>query len=51
MNPSSPKFSSIVPKCLKSDDPEAEIFLRNHDLVEAFMFEIEDAEEVIFFKI
>ena len=33
MNPSNPKFSSIVPKCLKSEDPEAEIFLRNHDLV------------------
>ena len=35
MNPSNPKFSSIVPKCLKSEDPEAEIFLRNHDLIAA----------------
>ena len=46
MNPSYPKFSSIVPKCLRSEDPEAEIFLRNHDLVEAFMSEIDDPQEV-----
>ena len=35
MNPSNAKFSSIVPKCLKSEDPEAEIFLRHHDLIPA----------------
>ena len=35
MSPSNPNFSSIIPKCLKSEDPEAEIFLRNHDLVPA----------------
>ena len=35
MNPSNPKFSSIVPKCLKPEDPEAEIFLRNQDLIAA----------------
>ena len=35
MNPSNPKFSSIVPKCVKSEDPEAEIFLRNQDLIAA----------------
>ena len=35
MNPSNLKSSSIVPKCLKSEDPEAEIFLRNHDLIAA----------------
>ena len=46
MNPSNTKFSSIIPKCLKAEDPEAEIFLRNHDLVEAFMSEIVHAEEV-----
>ena len=35
MNPSNLKSSSIVPKCLKSEDPETEIFLRNHDLIAA----------------
>ena len=35
MNPSNLKSSSSVPKCLKSEDPEAEIFLRNHDLIVA----------------
>ena len=35
MNPSNLKFSSIVPKCLKPEDPEAEIFLRNQDLIAA----------------
>ena len=35
MNPSNLKSSSIVPKCLKYKDPEAEIFLMNHDLIAA----------------
>ena len=35
MNPSNLKSSSIVPKCVKSEDPEAEIFLRNQDLIAA----------------
>ena len=35
MNPSNPKSSSIVPRCLKSEDPETKIFIRNHDLVVA----------------
>ena len=35
MNPSNPKSSSIVPKCLKSEDPETKIFLRNHDMIVA----------------
>ena len=35
MNPSNAKFECIVPRCLKSEDPEAEIFLRNHNLIPA----------------
>ena len=35
MNPSSSKSSSIVPRCLKLEDPETKIFLRNHDLIVA----------------
>ena len=46
MNPSNPKFSSIVPKCLRSEDPETEIFLRNQDLLEGFMSDIKAPEEV-----
>ena len=46
MNPSNPKFSSIIPKCLKSEDPEAEIFLRNQDLLEGFMSDVKDPDEV-----
>ena len=35
MNPSDVKVSPVIPRCLKSEDPEAEIFLRNHDLIVA----------------
>ena len=46
MNPSNPKLSSIVPKCLKPEDPETEIFLRNHDLLEGFMSDVKDSDGV-----
>ena len=46
MYPSNPKFSSIVPKCLRSVDPETEIFLRNQDLLEGFMSDVKDPYEV-----
>ena len=46
MNPSNTKFSSIIPKCLKAEDPEAEIFLRNQDLLEGFMSDVKDPNEV-----
>ena len=46
MNPSNLKLSSTIPKCLKSEDPEAEIFLRNQDLLEGFMSDVKDPNEV-----
>ena len=46
MNPSNPKLGSIVPKCLKPEDPETEIFLRNHDLLEGFMSDVKDSDGV-----
>ena len=46
MNPSNLKSSSIVPKCLRSEDPETEIFLRNHYLLDGFVSEVKDAQEV-----
>ena len=48
MNPSTPKSSSIVPKCLKPGDPEAEIFRINRefqDLIGSFVSEVEDPKE------
>ena len=35
MNPSNQKSTSIVPRSIKSKDPEVEVFLRNHDLIVA----------------
>jgi len=46
MNPSNLKSSLIGPKCLRSEDPETEIFLRNHDLLEGFMSNVKDHNEV-----
>ena len=48
MNPSTPKSSSIVPKCLKPGDPEAEIFRINRefqDLIGSFVSEVEDPKK------
>ena len=46
MNPSNLKLSLIIPKCLKAEDPEAEIFLRNQDLLDEFMSDVKNPNEV-----
>ena len=48
MNSSNLESSSIVPKCLKPGDPEAEIFRINRefqDLIGSFVSEVEDPKK------
>ena len=39
-------MNPLNPKCLKPEDPETEIFLRNHDLLEGFMSDVKDSDGV-----